>query len=660
MVAPAMGDRRWSDAPRWETPALAAIACVAVALRFVRLDLGWFGVDQARDVAIALDVVTGGAWPTIGPTMRRVTRLGALYHYFWALPYVGWRDPIAGYWFAACLSTAALVLTWYVARRFWGAEAGVVTAAVAAVHPVWVIDGRMYWAPAALPFIAAFLTLVMLGPPRRGRMVVLGVLVGIAVQLHLTMLAWAAAVALLVVLERVRLRVLLPGVAAAALVGAPALWAMVTASATTESGLAALPSRAPYAAIAPRLVALATLPARVVAGLGGWTDVEPGGWLLGVATLVLAIVVAAGLVRLLLSALRGDRSARTVLVPGLLTSLLVLCLPGDAWYYYLDSALPLWALAAGALFANRETAARARRMRAIGIVTALAACAALAICTADWLWRVASAGYMAVDPARLALDGRPGRDAATVGRVTTVAVKREAARLVAAMGGDFEHLWDRLHGPALADAAGDNGFWLRWTLAHVPPPQPSVDTSLHVAFWYVDDPTARALAAAPPTSAVERTRIGPLLAVRYPPAVDYAACQGDGVGIVVPIRVRPDPHRYGDGTPPLPATLPARVTCALRADDGTAARSSTTAAAHPQRRIVAAVGGEGTVALAADGRDAPSAQVAALCVPATARAVHLVIDRPAGAPAELDLYDVPLGVGCDDATTLAPSAVTEP
>ncbi len=655
MVARAMGDRRWSDTPRWETPALAAIACVALALRFVRLELGWFGVDQARDVAIALDIVTGRAWPTIGPTMRRVTRLGALYHYFWAIPYVGWRDPIAGYWFAACLSTAALVLTWRVARRSWGAEAGVVTAAVAAVHPVWVIDGRMYWAPAALPFMAALLTLVMLGPPRRGRLVTIGVLLGVAVQLHLTMMAWAAGVVLLLLLDRVRPRVLFPGVVAAAVVGAPALWAMLAAGAASESGLAALPTRAPHAAIAPRLIAVVTLPARVVAGLGGWTDVELGGWLLGAATLVLAVVVVGGLVRLLLSTLGGDRSARTVVVPGLLTTLVVLCLPGDAWYYYLDSTLPLWALAAGALFASRETASRSGTgARAIGIVGTLAACAALAICTADWLWRVGAAGYTPVDPARLTLDGRPGRDAATAGRVTTVAVKRDAARFAAAIAGDFETVWRRLHGPALADATGDNGFWLRWTLAQATPP--SSDASPHVGFWYADDPTARALAAAPARASVERIGIGPLLAVRYVPAIDYDACQADGVRVAVPIRVAPDPHRYGDGTPALPATLPARLTCPLRA--GAADRSSATAAA--ERRIVAALGGDGTVTLATDGRAAPSAAVAVLCAPASAAAVRLTIARPAGGPAELDLYDVPLGVGCDESPTSAPAAGTEP
>ncbi len=653
--------------PRWEAPALAAAACVGVTLRCVRLDLGWFGVDQARDVATALDIVSGRSWPLVGPTMRRVTRLGALYHYFWSLPYVLWRDPIAGYWFAACLSTVAFVVTWYVARRLWGPRAGVVTAAVAAVHPVWVIDGRICWAPAALPFVGVLLILVMLGEPSRGRMALVGVLLGLAIQLHLTMVGWAAGIGLLVLLDRVPPRTLLLGIVAGAVVAVPAVWAIFAASAAMESGLGALPTRAPPAPFGPRLVATAMLPARIVAGFGRWNDAAATGTLLGAAALVLAIVIAGGLVRLLVGALRGAREARVVLVPGLVTTLLVLGLPGDAWYYYLDSALPLWALAAGALVGTRrsETARGGARLRTAVAMGALAACAVLAVEVGDWLWRVRAAGYVPVEPVWLTLDGRPGRDASSRGRVTTLEVKRRAALVAATLDGDFDTLWNRIHGPALADATGDNGFWVRWSLdeAATRGRDASSSDSRHLAFWYVDDPTALALAAAPPDAAVELTRIGPLLAVRYPSILDYGTCGDDGATARVPIRVVPDPRRYGDGTPALPATLPSRLSCALRAASVTRASAGAVADAgsHAEaRQVVAALGGEGTVAIAADGRSTPPAQVAALCVArADTAAVRLTIERRPDAPAELDLYDVPLGVGCGGSPAAAAPA-TEP
>jgi hypothetical protein len=243
---------------------------------------------------------------------------------------------------------------------------------------------------------------------------------------------------------------------------------------------------------------------------------------------------------------------------------------------------------------------------------------------------------MPVAPAALTLDDRAGKDAAVPGRLTTVAVKRRAAALAATLGGDFETLWLRLHGPAFGDATGDNGFWLRWFLAHAPAVPSQRGTDRHLTWWSADDPVAVALAAMPPSATVELTRIGPLLAARYAPTIDYDACQADGVAVAVPIRVTPDPRRYGDGTPALPRTLPVHLACALRA------------ASTAETRIVAALGGDGTVVLAVDGLSTPPAPTAALCAPAGERSVQLTIVRPAAAPAELDLYDVPLAIGCDE------------
>ena len=651
-----MGDRRWSETPRWEAPVLAAVACVAVSLRFVRLDLGWFGVDQARDVATALDIVTGRAWPLIGPTMRRVTRLGALYHYFWALPYLVWRDPIAGYWFAACLSTTALVVSWYVARRLWGPLAGVTTAAVAAVHPVWVIDGRICWAPAALPCVAALLILTMLGEPSRGRIALVGALLGLAVQLHLTMVGWAAGIGLVLILDRVPPRTLLPGLVAGAVVAAPAAWAIFTAPAATESGIGTLATRAPYAALGPRVLGTAMLPARIVAGFGRFGDTVPLADALHAAALALAIVIAGGLVRLLADGVRGDRSARVVLVPAAVTVLLVLGLPGDAWYYYLDSALPLWALAAGALVGTRSASTwddvRLRWPIAAGV---LAACVLLAVVLAGWVWRVRDLGYVPVDPAYLTLDGKPGRDAPSRGRVTTLEVKRRAAVLAAPLAHDFDALWHRVHGPAFPDASGDNGFWMRWALdeAATPAGDGTGSDRRHLAFWYGDDPTAVALAAAAPEEGVDLTHVGPLLAVRYPSMLDYDACVGDAVATRVPIRVVPDPRRYGDGTTALPSTLPSRVSCPLRAGPPDAAAAEVRRAG---RQVVATLGGEGTVAVEADGqRSAPPARIAAICVARGAAAVGVAIVRSPDAPAELALSDVPLGVGCGSSPAAPPT-----
>ncbi len=642
---------RW----RWEWLALAVIATIGVALRVARLDLGWFGVDQARDVAIALDIVGGRSWPTIGPTMRRVTRLGALYHYFWALPYLLSHDPIAGYRFAAGLSTAALVLTWLVARRLWGPVAGVVTAAVAAAHPVWVIDGRICWAPAALPFIAILLVWLTLG--RRGdarpvvgatRAAAIGAVLGLAIQLHITMLGWVAGIGVLLLLDRPGLRTLASGAIAGAIVGAPALWAMIAPAAALESGLTALPARAPLAPIGPRLVAVATLPARLLYGLGNWGGARGAPTLVAAATGVLAVLVTAGLLRLLLDTLRRDRGARTVLLPPAVTGLLVVGLPGDAWYYYLDSLLPLWVLAVGALVAapvstgNALLGSRAASRspgagRRVVAWSALGAALLLAGGTAQWLRRVAAAQYMQVDPLWLTLDGRPGRDARSPGRIVTLDTKRRAAVLAAALGGDAEDVWRRLHGPALADATGDNAFWVRFAVAHPPDGASTTRDGEQLAFWYADDPTAVTLSESPARSDVRVARVGPLVAATYRSRIDYASCRnGDGGAVAMPIRVFPDPRRYGDGTPELPATLPERVSCLLRAaEEGSAAR-----------RVIASLGGVGTVRLGTDTQEGVAARETSLCVPAGAIGLRLDVARVDDVRADLDLYDLPPGIAC--------------
>jgi hypothetical protein len=659
---------RW----RWEWPALAVIAPIGVALRVARLDLGWFGVDQARDIAIALDIVGGGPWPTIGPTMRRVTRLGALYHYFWALPYLVSHDPIAGYVFAACLSTAALVLTWLVARRLWGGAAGVVTAAVAAAHPVWVIDGRICWAPAALPFVAILLVWLLLGnrpdgtsAPGGARVVLIGAVLGLAVQLHITMAGWVVGVGLLLLLDRLPLRALGAGALAAAIVGAPALWAMIAPTETGESGLAALPGRGPLAPLAPRLVAIGTLPARVLVGLGDWGGGRGPRTLVAAATGVLLVLVVGGLVRLLIATVRGDRAARTVLIPAAVTALLVLGLPGDAWYYYLDSVLPLWALAAGAFVGTassspgsglREVRAAERSPgvgRRVAVWGALAAALILAGGTARWLRRVAIAQYIPVDPVWLTLDGRPGRDAPSPGRIVTLAGKRRVGALAAALGGDVAEVWRRLHGPAFADATGDNGFWVRFALDGVGHDAAASGSAAHdgggahLAFWYADDPVAVALTALPATPRIDVARAGPLVAVTYRPRLDYASCQGDGRAVTVPIRVVPDPRRYGDGTPELPAELPQHVTCRLR--------DEVAEAGEDEQRLTASLGGNGTVRLSTDTREGVAGHESSLCVPLHGvAAVRLDVERNPDARADLDLYDVPAGTGCERTATPAP------
>src|SRR5262249_4579101 len=150
--------------------------------------------------------------------------------------------PLAAYRFAAGLGTATLAGVWALARRAWGARAALVAVAVLATAPVAVIDGRIAWAPAALPAMAVVLLWLLAGPAPTGRLDMLGAALGVAVQLHLAMAAWVVAALVLVLGRRPAARAFAAGAIAGLLTGAPALYAALT-NAGRDAGIATLPTR---------------------------------------------------------------------------------------------------------------------------------------------------------------------------------------------------------------------------------------------------------------------------------------------------------------------------------------------------------------------------------------------------------------------------------
>jgi len=612
---------------RSEMLAVIGLVAIGTGLRFWHIDVGWFGVDQARDIQTGLDIAAGEAWPTVGPTMRRLTSLGALYYYFWAVPHLVSADPLAAYRFAAGLGVATLVAAWAFARRFWGVTAGLVTLAIFATAPVAVIDARVAWAPAALPIVAVGILWLLVGPLTALRLGLLGALLGLAVQLHLSMVAWGATAYVVVLARRPRVGVLVAGVVGCALVGFPALYAAVT-NAGNDAGLQTLPTRGPLPDVVTRIGAALALNWRVPSAFWQWSDAPDawGGVARGAATVVAATSVA-GLARLAVAAVRGRRAAAVVGLALLVQLAMVALLPGEAWYYYLDAALPLWALAAGALFASSSGAGR---WPVAGAMVVAVATLVLGAHLADWIAQGARHGYVALNPAALSLDGAGGRDAPTAGRLVTAGVKRALAAALADEPAPLATRWRAMHGPAFDDATGDNGFWLAQhasvssgssgSPAATPP-----SSRRHAVLWYREDPTAPTA----PTDDIALVAVGPLLVARYHPAIDYAGCRDEHGPVALPARIVPSPRRYGDGTIVRPTTLPARVDCTLAPGSG-------------GTRIVAAVSA-GTVTLHAAGATGASAATSTLCVRRGGAPTPFTIETalPAGAASDLDLYERP-------------------
>lgn len=606
--------------------AVVALAAVGTALRCWRLDLGWFGVDQARDIQTALDIASGHDFPTVGPTMRRLTSLGALYHYAWAVPHFVHDDPLAAYGFASMLGVATMVAVWAFARRSWGPRVALVSLAVIATSPVAVIDGRVAWAPAALPFTAMTLLWLMTGTPIRVRLAALGAVLGIAVQLHLSMVAWGPAALVLTLVRWPGWRAVCAGVLGFVVTGFPALYAAL-ANAGGDAGLSTLPSRGGVPDVGMRLLAIPALGWRVPSALSQWPDATAS-WSFAAwpAAVPIALAAVFGLTRLGLASVRRDWAAAAVLLGVVWQVAMVVLLPGDAWYYYLDALLPLWALAAGAGVAGLRMPDRSGRHPLADGATVLLVAAALVLGAqlAFWLGTAARHGYLVVHPAALTLDGGGGRDAAVPGRLLTVGSKREIAAVLGAERAAFPTRWRTTHGPAFDDVTGDNGFWLRRVSSPSTPTEPALR---HAVLWYRDDPTAPSV----PAPGFALAAVGPIVIARYHPAVLYDTCRDEqGAAVVVPIRVVPDPRRYGDGTIARPTTLPGRIDCLIAA--GTDATS-----------LVAAVT-SGTVVLRdAAGRSGTTGRMSTLCVERGAEPVPFRIEvaLPAGVASDLDLYERP-------------------
>jgi len=315
----------------------------------------------------------------------------------------------------------------------------------------------------------------------------------------------------------------------------------------------------------------------------------------------------------------GARSSAPDLLVVLVCQLgAVAVLPGEVWYYYLDATLPLWALAAGALFAGAGRRPFGAAATCAVVLAALVPAAASAL----WLRAVGAHGYLVLDPAALTLDGAGGRDAAVAGRLVTAGVKRAVAAAVAVEPAPFAERWLTVHGPGFDDATGDNGFWL----ARASTVDAAPTAIRHATLWYRDDPAAPRTALAGGTLA----DVGPFVVARYQPVILYDRCRDANGAVRVPIRVVPDPRRYGDGTPARPATLPARVECAIAAGRGGV-------------RVVAAVGA-GTVTLEGpDGARGVTDRISTLCIPRGDAPVTfaVAVARPDGVPAELDVYERP-------------------
>ncbi len=190
---------------------VAAILTAGAVIRFYRLDLTWFFLDQARDVAAAAGIAAGASFPLLGPRIGWTEAyLGPLYFYLMAIPFSIARDPVAGAAFVAVGHLAALLALYRFAREFFGPRVAAYASALFAVFPLTIFSSRLVWHAGLLPplivlYMHALYRLVVRG--HSGSVVPLLGLLAALTQLHLTSIALAGVALMAVLLFRPRLRI---------------------------------------------------------------------------------------------------------------------------------------------------------------------------------------------------------------------------------------------------------------------------------------------------------------------------------------------------------------------------------------------------------------------------------------------------------------------
>jgi len=197
----------------------------AAALRFTKMDLGWFSLHAARDYYRALELLRGENFPLLGSEILYGGRtLGPLMYLLCAGPLAIRVNVLLVGAFLSALDLAALAMFWLGTRRYFGVAVALIASGFYAVFPLHVMHLRFYWNPAFLPILvlgAWFLLLAASVRRRHWALVGVAALIGLGLQLHLSVGELVVSAALILAISR-------PGVpvrvwAAAALAGALAL-----------------------------------------------------------------------------------------------------------------------------------------------------------------------------------------------------------------------------------------------------------------------------------------------------------------------------------------------------------------------------------------------------------------------------------------------------
>lgn len=136
---------------RLEWLALVAILILAAALRLGMPGVVEFRQDEANLSRLALDMARGRSFPLLGIDSSVGIRNTPMSVYVMVPPFVLSSDPILATSYVGLLNVVAVLLTYLLARRYYGPPAALVAGLLYAVGPWAVAYSRKIWAQELLP-----------------------------------------------------------------------------------------------------------------------------------------------------------------------------------------------------------------------------------------------------------------------------------------------------------------------------------------------------------------------------------------------------------------------------------------------------------------------------------------------------------------------------
>jgi hypothetical protein len=186
--APAVSAKRqiFSRAVNWEVP---VIALVAGFLRLYRLDTSEFDGDQAAIFGMAREAVRHGLLPIVSNRASIGIENPPAVIDFLMFPAALSANPLLAVVMVGLLNTAAVLLTYFFTRRYFGRCAGISAALLYAAAAKPLNYSRFIWQQNMLaPFVVLFMFALCMGvvERRRGWFVPAVLLLGVSYQLHET------------------------------------------------------------------------------------------------------------------------------------------------------------------------------------------------------------------------------------------------------------------------------------------------------------------------------------------------------------------------------------------------------------------------------------------------------------------------------------------